>query len=209
VDFQLLQIRLLAEIRTRIRNGEMTERSLARITGISQPHIHNVLKGARALSVGRCDRILERLRINLADLISAGESRSCGCRTVPLLDGLIGPGHAYPTAAGAARYVFPASIVEPLGDPVAARLAPDPHSPPTFEDGGMLLLDRAVERHFGSDSDAYFTLDLSGTSTIGLVRPGRRLFLWGCTSGWESALLPDRSPLEVIRGRVRLLVRQV
>jgi hypothetical protein len=209
VDFQLLQIRLLAEIRARIRNGEMTERSLARITGISQPHIHNVLKGARTLSVGRCDRILERLRINLADLIPACEGGSCGCRTVQLLDGYIGPGHVYPRAADGTRYAFPASAVAALGDPVAARLAPDPHGPPAFEDGGTILLDRAVERYFESDCDGYFTLDLSGTSTIGLVRPGRRLFLWDCTTGWESALLPDRNPLEVIRGRVSLLVRQV
>ena len=208
MSFELLQIRLLAEIRTRIRNGEMTERSLARIASISQPHIHNVLKGTRTLSISGCDRILERLRINLADLIPAGEGGSCGCRTVQLLDGFIGSGHTYPTAGGV-RYAFPVSEVTALGDPVAARLAPDPHSPPGFENGGIVLLDRAVERHFESDSDGYFTLDLGGTSTIGLVRPGGRLFLWGCTSGWESVPRADRGPPEMIRGKVSLLLRQV
>ena len=40
----------MGHLRTRIQNGELTERSLARLTGISQPHIHNVLKGAKILS---------------------------------------------------------------------------------------------------------------------------------------------------------------
>jgi hypothetical protein len=50
MDFQLLQIRLIAHIKARVRNGDGTERSLARLSGISQPHMHNVLKGARVFS---------------------------------------------------------------------------------------------------------------------------------------------------------------
>ncbi len=40
LNFRLLQIRLLAHIRSRVRNGEISERRLARITGVSQPHLH-------------------------------------------------------------------------------------------------------------------------------------------------------------------------
>ena len=36
---------LVAVLRARVRNGELTERGLARLVGVSQPHIHNVLKG--------------------------------------------------------------------------------------------------------------------------------------------------------------------
>ena len=42
---------LLTYVRDRIHNGELTERRLARMIGMSQPHMHNVLKGARNLSL--------------------------------------------------------------------------------------------------------------------------------------------------------------
>jgi transcriptional regulator with XRE-family HTH domain len=71
MDFARLQCRLVAHIRERVRSGEITERGLARLTGISQPHIHNVLKGARFLSVEMSDQILRELHIDLLDLIEA------------------------------------------------------------------------------------------------------------------------------------------
>lgn len=49
--------------------AKLTERSLARITGISQPHLHNALKGKRLLSVQKPDRILSYLELDLLDLI--------------------------------------------------------------------------------------------------------------------------------------------
>jgi transcriptional regulator with XRE-family HTH domain len=64
-----LQCRLVAHIRERVRSGELTERGMARKTGISQPHIHNVLKGTRLLSLEMSDHILRELRIDLLDLI--------------------------------------------------------------------------------------------------------------------------------------------
>jgi antitoxin component HigA of HigAB toxin-antitoxin module len=56
--FEGLQIQPICHLRKRIHSGELTERSLARITGISQPHMHNVLKGKRLLSLEKADRIL-------------------------------------------------------------------------------------------------------------------------------------------------------
>ena len=67
MDFRLLQIRLIAHIKARVRNGDGTERSLARLSGISQPHMHNVLKGARVFSPELADQVLRRLRIDLLD----------------------------------------------------------------------------------------------------------------------------------------------
>ncbi len=69
MDFTRLQCRLVTHIRERVRSGELTERGLARVTGVSQPHIHNVLKGQRSLSIETADQILRELRINLLDLI--------------------------------------------------------------------------------------------------------------------------------------------
>ena len=68
-----LHERLIENLRQRVRSGEMTERGLARATGVSQPHIHHVLKGKRLLSAVTADRILGQLHIDLLDLIELEE----------------------------------------------------------------------------------------------------------------------------------------
>ena len=64
------QLRLLTYVRNLIRNGELTERALARQIGISQPHIHNALKGVRTLSPEVLDTILRHFHLSLVDLLS-------------------------------------------------------------------------------------------------------------------------------------------
>ncbi|MBZ5594381.1 MAG: helix-turn-helix domain-containing protein [Acidobacteriia bacterium] len=71
--FELLQIRLIAHVQQRVQRGELTERGLARHTGISQPHLHNMLKGARVLSPQMADLLLHHLHITLLDLLDADE----------------------------------------------------------------------------------------------------------------------------------------
>ncbi len=66
--FETLQERLLKSVRWRVENGELTERRLAGIVGISQPHMHNILKGARSLSPETADRILRALEMSVLDL---------------------------------------------------------------------------------------------------------------------------------------------
>jgi Cro/C1-type HTH DNA-binding domain len=69
MDFETLQRRLLSRVRDCVRNGELTERGLARMIGISQPHMHHILKGARALSLEIADRILRHLDWTVLDLL--------------------------------------------------------------------------------------------------------------------------------------------
>lgn len=69
MDFETLKRRLLAHVRTCVHNGELTERGLARMIGISQPHMHHILKGVRALSLENADRILRRLDLTVLDLL--------------------------------------------------------------------------------------------------------------------------------------------
>lgn len=69
MDFQTLQSNLLSQLRRRVLNGELTERGLARMSGLSQPHVHHVLKGARSLSVASTDRILRTLGLSVLDLV--------------------------------------------------------------------------------------------------------------------------------------------
>jgi transcriptional regulator with XRE-family HTH domain len=75
MTFHDLQQRLLDELRQRVHSGAATERSLARLSGISQPHLHNVLKGKRILSVERADEVLRRLQIDVLHLIDTEELR--------------------------------------------------------------------------------------------------------------------------------------
>lgn len=96
-----IQSRLIARVNTSINNGEFTERSLARLVGVSQPQLHNVLKGARKLQTELADRLMNRFNIGVVDLLETAEtspelhtSGSQTCVSCPL-----GPG--VPTAKSA------------------------------------------------------------------------------------------------------------
>src|SRR5687767_10533790 len=99
--FEILQSRLVSRLRSRVRNGEVSERRIARLTGISQPHIHNVLKGARCLSSEIADLLLLHMNISLTDLLEPAETRHAVApeiksRAIPALEGHLGPAYDYP-----------------------------------------------------------------------------------------------------------------
>ena len=73
IFFEALFKRLISAVNLRIKNGEYTERGLARILGISQPQMHNVLKGARTLHADLADRLLSKLNISVLHLFEEGE----------------------------------------------------------------------------------------------------------------------------------------
>ena len=73
MTFLMLRERLTANLRERVQRGEVTERGLARLTKISQPHIHNVLNAKRTLSPEMADQVIASLGIDLLDLIEPEE----------------------------------------------------------------------------------------------------------------------------------------
>ena len=73
VTFEVLRTRLIQFVNFRIRNGDFTERGLAKILGVSQPQIHNVLKGARKLSLELADRVIRKFDITVLDLLDSSE----------------------------------------------------------------------------------------------------------------------------------------
>jgi transcriptional regulator with XRE-family HTH domain len=75
MTFHDLQQRLVDELRLRVRSGAATERALARLSGISQPHLHHVLKGKRTFSIEKSDEVLRRLQIDVLQLILMDELR--------------------------------------------------------------------------------------------------------------------------------------
>lgn len=72
MTFLSMQRRLVAELQTQVKNGRITERGLARRSGISQPHIHNVLKGKRLFSWEAADAVLRELGMTPTDLLGGG-----------------------------------------------------------------------------------------------------------------------------------------
>lgn len=73
MTFKSLERRFLGELRERVRNGGVTERGLARMAGVSQPHIHNVLKGKRSFSVQKADQVLQSLGLDILDFVDSDE----------------------------------------------------------------------------------------------------------------------------------------
>jgi hypothetical protein len=73
VNFEVLEGLLIRFVTFRIRNGDCTERQLARLIGTSQPQLHNVLKGARPLKQGLADALLNHFQISILDLVNSCE----------------------------------------------------------------------------------------------------------------------------------------
>jgi hypothetical protein len=71
MNFQDLHTILTDHIAGKVRHGELTERGLARRAGISQPHLHNVLKRKRYLSMQSADLVMHELSLSVVDLIRA------------------------------------------------------------------------------------------------------------------------------------------
>jgi transcriptional regulator with XRE-family HTH domain len=69
LNFEELQRRMVTYLRNAVRNGDMTERRLARISGVSQPHIHHVLQGKRQFSPMTADQVLRALGNDLLDFV--------------------------------------------------------------------------------------------------------------------------------------------
>jgi transcriptional regulator with XRE-family HTH domain len=74
--FGALRERLRNLVNMRIGNGEFTERGFARMVGVSQPQVHNILKGARGLSLDVADLMLAKLGISIVDLLTPDERSS-------------------------------------------------------------------------------------------------------------------------------------
>jgi transcriptional regulator with XRE-family HTH domain len=69
VNFDVIKNRLIRFVSLRIRNGDCTQRQLAKLVGVSQPQLHNVLKGARRLRRELADALLAHFEISLIDLL--------------------------------------------------------------------------------------------------------------------------------------------
>jgi hypothetical protein len=214
MHFEILQHRLIAHLRTLVRSGELTERSAARLTGVSQPHLHNVLKGTRLLSPGMADQVLRSLKLCVFDLVDPQELRAYGERsearngTVPILDGRLGPGAPFPGSERAwAPFPFLGPDLDRLEQPALVELGEDPLMHPLFRGGDMALLDRAYHRRREPMGDGCYAVDLGPECVVRRVRRIADRLYATAASGPEPAIddyisLADRNILEVVRAKI-------
>jgi transcriptional regulator with XRE-family HTH domain len=78
MTFRRLHSLLIQHLNRCIQRGEYTERGIARRVGLSQPHIHNLLKGNRLLSWESADCLLRELDLSVLDLIHPHEKSKDG-----------------------------------------------------------------------------------------------------------------------------------
>lgn len=155
---------LLAQLRrelvTRIQNGQLTERSLARLTQLSQPHVHHILKGKRGLTPQIADKFLDALGLDLGHLIDTpaaiprapAQPELNHTTWLPLLDGFLGPNDPHPElSAIPLRFPFPAMLIDSDAPCEVARLGADPLLHGCAQEGDYVVLrklDPAVLREF-------------------------------------------------------------
>ena len=70
MTFQMLHDQLVREISRRVDAGDTSVSSLARRAGISQPHLHLVLKGKRGCSWDFADRAALVIGLRIEDLVA-------------------------------------------------------------------------------------------------------------------------------------------
>ncbi|MDQ6664429.1 MAG: helix-turn-helix transcriptional regulator [Acidobacteriota bacterium] len=222
--FQLLQKRLVGTIRERVRSGQITERGLARLSGVSQPHIHNVLKGVRILSPEFADQVLRQLNITVVDLC---ERKELGLndvvppvgnqvRWIPKLSNPIGPGQLWSSdLAREAGYPMSTRAVEDVTAPAMATLAEDAAMLPRFRRGDTVLLDFAEESRLHPAPGCAYVIENSEGSLVRYVRQGgRRIYLvteedLENRERWDCVSLADRHILEIVRARIVWMGRQM
>ncbi|MDQ6701569.1 MAG: helix-turn-helix transcriptional regulator [Acidobacteriota bacterium] len=226
--FQVLQRRLVVTIKDRVRNGEMTERGLARLSGVSQPHIHNVLKGARIFSPEFADKVLRQLKITVVDLCESreltprhgfeGAASAESVRWVPKRFYEIGPGNPWDETPGHYRtgtYPFPAATVALLNPPSVAILGEDRAMKPRFQAGDTVLLDSAEESRLHPDPCSPYLVHAPQGALVRYVRQGGRgLYLASEESldfpdRWDYISLADRHILDIVRSRIVWMGRQM
>ncbi|MEP6536479.1 MAG: S24 family peptidase [Bryobacteraceae bacterium] len=220
-DFQAM---LVSNLRARVRNGEFTERGLARLVGVSQPHLHNILKGARILSTDIGDQILQKLNLSLLDLLDpdhAAKALNLGAAPgnqyswVRVLEGRLGPHHPWPTEAKSYER-FPISYARAGGivNPVVVRTGRDEAMEPLFAENDTALLDQAPSARTQIHNDSLYVLKRGNHGLIRRLRIGAdSLYIVPETqlfkpAEWERISLVNLDIMHIVRARLTFLPQE-
>ena len=223
LTFQDAQIRLLAFVEERIHNGELTERAFARMIGISQPHVHHVLKRVRKLSPRISDLILTFFNISITDLTPEAElennllkrKRLEPASQLAFLDAPVGPGLPWPESIDwSERFPIPfRSMTLPPGL-VVAQLAKDPTMYRTLEDRDVAILDLSARQRTEISPEGLYAVTRDGQTVLRHVRPGASCcyllndLVFDVPEHWERVPIGPEGLLALIEARVLWLGRK-
>ncbi len=225
-----MQERLVVHLRNRVRAGELTERNLARITGMSQPHMHNVLKGIRSLSPEYADQIVEHLNLSVTDLLTGAEignnpvDATRSTAFIPKMQEKISNSiFNIDKMELAGVYPMPRSMTDSLVRPVMVNLAYDADLYPAydadlypqFQEGDLALIDRAPSSRESLSASAVYLVQIGNETLVRAIRRGgsRLYFVTPRTleepRNWQSTSLSGVDLNSIVRGRVVWIGRQL
>jgi transcriptional regulator with XRE-family HTH domain len=219
LNFEDAQLRLIAYVLDRLHNGEFTERSFARMVGISQPHIHNVLKGVRSPSLELCDSILKNLHITMLDLVPKEDlEHNLNLRKPPLLvpelpflDAVIGPGEPWPPSLDAPLRQALSIIRHRF---VMVRLAWDPQMAATLAPYDIAILDASDRHKIDPTPEGLYVVEREGNTMVRYIRPGARCYYLVSDATledpgrWEQLSISAGNLSRLIKARVLWLGRE-
>lgn len=211
--FENLQNNLIEVLRMRVRNGEISERRIAKLSGVSQPHVHNVLKGTRLFSMASSDRILRELRITVPELLSVDDGQSFS--SVPLIQDAFGPLAPYPLGVSRIRHPVPTELLTGLTRPVMYRLSRDVQMEPDLRNQDVVLADQDEAVRCMPDYASIYLLRVAGRGLARYVRRGTGVLYLGTAQTrespelWQSINLEGQDILELIRGRIVWIGREM
>lgn len=214
--FVELRKRLIAAARQRIRAGLVTERRLASLSGVSQPHMHNVLKEIRSLTFESADKVLGGLGLTTTDLFGNTEaSPNLSIKSVPVLRAPIGPGQEAKFNLFSEQLPVPAQLVKTLMDPVLARLGPDLALPREFISGDLILLDQNPALRSALQIPAYWVIAEGSGLRVCLLRAEKdQVYIAGESDaqhpdGWRVLETRGRNPEQLLKARIVWLSREL
>lgn len=212
-----LQRKLIDLARERVKAGQLTERGLARMCDLSQPHMHNVLKNdARMFSSQSCDRLMRALDIRVSDLMwrVSGEIDT-QIRAVPMIRSRIGPGTDAIFTSCRGNMPMPAWLLTDLVDPLTARLAPDLVLPRALAANDLVLLDQNPDiRAAPGGEGLWIVAAATGLRARYLRLHGAQLYVGNEITRadprqWLPVSLKARNILDVVRARIVWIGREM
>ncbi len=208
--------RLVDVARQRIRAGELTERGLSRMCGLSQPHMHNVLKNIRTLSAGSAGRLMDALGVTLPELVwRFRDEDASAVRVIPIVRNRIGPGIEAVLSSWRGFMPFSKGLVEPLSSPVVAQVAPDLVLPSAVAANDFILLDQNPEvRSRPGGEKCWVVSDGSGLRIRYVKVSGTKIYLANENTvadprQWQAIPLQDRDITDIVRARIVWIGRQL
>ena len=214
--FQELQVKLVDMARARVRTGDLTERGLARMCGVSQSHMHNVLKKIRVLSTGSADRLMRALDLQTADLLwHFPTENNSGVCAIPMIRNRIGPGTSADLTVMQGHIPFLRAHLKELVNPVAARLGPDLVLPRALAVHDLVLLDQnPIRRSAPGPQGVWVVAEGAGLRVRYLRMAGNHLYVANEVSledpqKWHPIPLQGRNILDIVRARIVWMGREM